>query len=209
MKKLSLFIALTSSSLLGYSQNNNEKNVPPEPIERSKFSIGVIGGFGDSFLLPYVNAQFRPSWNVGISAIYAPKQHFGIGIDALYSVEGAKFLYHNPYNQTDYTSQTELDYIRIPVKAIFFFRGYEKDFRPKVALGPTLGILVNETNSVNAASVDLGANLSLGFNYRIAKAVWINVDASYYQGFLDVYSNNSENDLNGNVRLNAGINLGF
>jgi len=209
MKKLSLLIALASTSIVGHSQNNNEKNVPPAPIEQSKFSIGIIGGFGHSFLMPYSNTTFRPSWNAGISAIYAPKQHWGIGIDVLYSVEGAKFKYTNPVSQTDYTVQTELDYIRIPVKAIYFFRGYEKDFRPKVALGPTLGILMSETNSVNAASVDLGANLSLGFNYRIAKAIWINVDASYYQGFLDTYSSNSDKDLNGNIRLNAGINLGF
>lgn len=209
MKKVFLTLALVTISILGHSQNNS-KVIPPEPIEQSKFSIGVIGGFGHSFLMPYSNTAFCPSWNAGISAIYSPWQHWGVGLDALYSAEGAKFYYQNgASDQSDLTIHRELDYVRVPVKVIYFFRTYEKDFRPKVSLGPTLGVLVNEKNSSNASSVDLGANLTLGFNYRIARAIWINVDANYYQGFLDTYSGNSETDLNGNIRLNAGINFGF
>jgi hypothetical protein len=207
MKTL-LFIALASSALLGYSQNNNDV-VPPAPVEQSKFSIGVKGGFGHSFMVPYKNYIFGPSWDAGISAIYAPGQHWGLGVDALYSMEGAKFEYLDNETGIGYNRQATLDYIRIPVKAIYFFRGYDKDFRPKITLGPSLGILVGEVNSVNASSIDLGGKITAGFNYRVARAIWINVDASYYQGFLDVYSNNSENDLNGNVRLDAGINFGF
>jgi hypothetical protein len=207
MKPL-LFIALASSALMGYSQNNNTVE-PPAPIEQSKFSIGLKGGFGHSFIAPYKNYMFCPSWDAGVSAIYAPGQHWGLGVDALYSMEGVKFEYLDNETGIGYDRQATLDYIRIPVKAIYFFRSYEKDFRPKISLGPSLGILVGEVNSVNASAIDLGGKLTAGFNYRIAKAVWINVDASYYQGFLDVYSNNSENDLNGNVRLDAGINFGF
>lgn len=208
MKNLSLIIAFTSATLVGYAQNNNEKE-PPAPIEQSKFSIGVDGGFGHSFLQPYSNVVFRPSWSAGLSAVYAPGQHWGIGLGANYSVEGVKFKYTNANNQTEFTSQNELGYVRVPLKAIYFFRSYEKDFRPKVTLGPTLGILVNEVNSVNAASIDFGGNASLGFNYRLAKAIWLNVDAVYYQGFVDTYSTNSDNDLNANIRLNVGLHLGF
>ncbi len=209
MKHLLTTITLIASSLAAFSQDNNNKIETPAPIEQSKFSIGLKGGFGHSFIMPYRNYIFCPSWDAGISAIYAPGTHWGIGLDALYSMEGAKFEYLDPVSGNGYDRQVTLDYVRIPVKAIYFFRDYDKDFRPKVSLGPSLGILVGEVNSTNARSIDLGGKFTAGFNYRVARAIWINVDASYYQGFMDVYSGNSENDLNGNVRLDAGINFGF
>lgn len=208
MKTTVLFIALTTTSILGYSQNNNDIK-PPAPIEQSKFSIGLKGGFGHSFMLPYKNTIFCPSWDAGISGIYAPGKHWGLGVDVLYSMEGSRLEYTNPLTGLGYNTKRTLDYIRIPVKAIYFFRDYQKDFRPKITLGPSLGILVGEVNSVNAASIDLGGKASIGFNYRVARAIWINVDATYYQGFMDVYSGNSNTDLNSNVRLDAGINFGF
>ena len=209
MKHVFATIDLVACSLSAYSQGNNNKIDPPAPIEQSKFSIGVKGGFGHSFMMPYENFIFCPSWDAGVSGIYAPGKHWGLGVDVLYSMEGAKFEYMDPETGKGYDRQVTLDYIRIPVKAIYFFRDYTKDFRPKVSLGPSLGILVGEVNSRNASSIDLGGKLTAGFNYRIARAIWINVDASYYQGFMDIYSSNSENDLNGNVRLDAGINFGF
>lgn len=209
MKKVFTIIALAASTVTGFAQENNNKIDPPAPIEQSKFSIGVKGGFGHSFILPYQNYIFSPSWDAGISGIYAPGTHWGLGVDVLYSMEGGKFEFLNNTTGEGYTRQVTLDYIRIPVKAIYFFRDYDKDFRPKVAIGPSLGVLVGEVNSTNASTIDLGGKLTAGFNYRIARAIWINVDASYYQGFMDIYSSNSENDLNGNVRLDAGINFGF
>lgn len=209
MKTIITTIALFASVFTAYSQDNNNRIDPPTPITQSKFSIGLKGGFGHSFMMPYRNYIFSPSWDAGISAIYAPGTHWGLGVDALYSAEGAKFEFLDPETGKGYDRQVRLNYIRIPVKAIYFFRDYEKDFRPKVALGPSLGILIGEANSTNASSIDIGGKFTAGFNYRVARAVWINVDASYYQGFTDVYGSNSGNDLNGNVRLDAGINFGF
>ena len=205
MKTLTLVIALASSTLMGVAQENNAKVPPAKP---SSFSIGAKGGFGHSFLTPYKNTIFCPSWDAGISAIYSVREHWGVGLDVIYSAEGAKFEYLRPTGET-YDIQQRLNYVRVPVKAIYFFNKYDDNFRPKVALGPTLGILVSEENSKDASTIDLGANLTLGFNYRIARGIWINVDATYYQGFLDVYSNTAENELNGNIRLDAGINFGF
>jgi len=209
MKKITLLIALASTTLIGYSQDNNAKIDSPDPVKTSPFSIGFKGGFGHSFQVPYSNTVFCPSWDAGISAIYSLREHWGVGLDLLYSKEGVKFKYTNPVTKQENTTHVELDYVRIPGSIIYFFGTYANDFRPKVAIGPSLGILVSEKNSVNAASIDLGAQATLGFNYRLAKAIWLNVDATYYQGFLDVYSNNNDNDWNGNVRLNAGVNFGF
>ncbi|HOZ87545.1 MAG TPA: hypothetical protein PL029_07295, partial [Bacteroidia bacterium] len=71
MKKISLFIALAFGALLSVAQNNNTI-LPPDPIRQSNFSIGITGGYGHSFLVPYRNYAFNSSWNAGLSAVYSP-----------------------------------------------------------------------------------------------------------------------------------------
>lgn len=200
MKRFILTLALAYGSLM--AQNNNE-NKPVEPIEQSIFSIGVKGGFGQSFIVPYNNYLFNSSWNAGLSAIYAPWVHWGVGMDVTYSSEGATFY------GSDVNFMTKLDYLRVPVKAIYFFQRYENDFRPKVSIGPTLGFLVDDHGNKGYSGFDFGATAAAGFNYRLLRAVWLNADVSYYQGLIDSYSANSENDMNGNVRLDLGISVGF
>lgn len=201
MKTFTLIAALFTAGICS-AQTNNDK-IPADPIKQAPFSVGLKGGFGQSYIMPYSNYTFNSSWDAGISATYSPWAHWGIGLDAVYSSEGGSF------NYMDQISTIKLDYVRIPVKAIYFFRTYEKDFRPKITLGPKVGFLVNETNSTNANFLDLGANLTAGFNYRLLRAVWLNADVSYYQGFIDTYKSNSVTDLNGNVRLDLGICVGF
>jgi outer membrane protein W len=201
MKTLTLITALLTVGICA-AQTNNDK-IPAEPIKQAPFSIGLKGGFGHSYIMPYSNYTFNSSWDAGIAATYAPWKHWGIGLDATYSSEGASF------NYMDNVLTTKLDYVRVPVKAIYFFKTYENDFRPKITLGPTVGFLVNQTNTTNANFLDLGGNVTLGFNYRLLRAVWLNADVSYYQGFLDAYPGNRETDLNGNIRLDLGICVGF
>lgn len=202
MKKIALLIALASGSLISFAQNNNDV-IPPAPIEESKFSFGVKGGFGHSFIMPYSNYKFMPSWNAGISAVYSPFVHWGYGLDVLYSQEGSKL------GNSDFEYSTTLNYIRIPVKAIYFFRKYEMDFRPRISLAPTVGFLTNGSDHPSFNTVDFGAAAAIGFNYRIARAVWISVEGTYYQGLIDAQTGNDETDLNGNARLDVGLNFGF
>ncbi len=201
MKKIIFTISLLSACYAGVSQNNNI--VPNKPIEQSIFSLGITGGIGHSFLTPYSNYRFHASWDAGLSAIYSPWKHWGIGLDVIYSSEG--WTLHNG----DVNSSSQVDYFRFPLKAIYFFKDYESDFRPKIALGPTFGIMNNQVNISAVTGTDLGATASLGFNYRLMRAVWLNADLSYYQGFIDVFKYNDYNNLNGNVRLNLGLSLGF
>ena len=202
MKRIHIIIACISASIGSYAQTNIDI-IPPQPIEQSKFSIGVKGAFGHSFLMPYSDPSFLPSRDAGLSAIFSPYKHLGFGIDATYSREGVKF------ETPEYTSTTELKYVRLPVKVIYFFRDYDKDFRPKIAIGPTIGFLTNKGDNSAYNTTDVGVNASLGFNYRLLRAVWLNIDASYYQGLTDIYKSNNERDLNGNARLNLGLSFGF
>lgn len=206
MKKVSLLLSALLFSVAFYSQNNNTK-VPSEPIRQSNISLGVKGGFGHSFIAPYRNFGFNPSWNAGLSALLSPWAHWGLGMDVVWSSEGATFIDKSDDIKRKY--QTEQDYIRVPIKAIYFFHTYERDFRPKVSFGPTVGFLVSESKSAGTRNFDAGATLTAGFNYRLIRAVWLTVDATYYQGLVDTYTGNAENDLNGNMRLDLGVSFGF
>ena len=203
MKKIIVLLNFLSLSSLTFSQNNNTLD-PPVPAEQSVFSIGPQGGFGHSFISPYAGAKFQPSWNAGITAIYSPCVHWGAELDIRYSAEGAKIE-----DREGVTSVTELRYIRVPLKAVYFFRKYENDFRPKISLGPAIGFLTEQINSTGARSVDFGANASLGFHYRLVRAIWLTADVNYYQGFIDTYDATLEKKLNGNIRLDLGISFGF
>jgi len=202
MKKVIILLALISATIGTQAQTNNDI-IPPKPIDQSKFSLGFKGAFGHSFLMPYSKPSFMPSWDAGLAAIYSPYEHVGFGLDAVYSAEGVRF--ENP----EYTSETNLNYVRVEPKLIYFFRAYEKDFRPKVSISPAMGFLVNGSDNSSFKTFDIGAKGTIGFNYRLLRAVWLNIDGSYYQGLRDIYQNNSEKDLNGNVRLNLGMSFGF
>lgn len=171
---------------------------------QSKFSIGPSGGFGHAFITPYSDAQFKPSWNVGLTSIYSPVEHWGIGIDAKFSQEGSKVKVGE--NSADLT----LNYFRLPLKGYYFFKPYADNFRPKISLGPCLGILSDDQKSTSThTKVDFGVTGAIGFNYRLADEVWLDIDAAYYQGFVDLYKGDADKQLNGNITLNAGIIFGF
>lgn len=203
MKKLILLGCYLGLTLTVVSQNNNSID-PPVPAEQSVFSIGPQGGFGHSFIMPYAGAKFQRSWDAGIAAIYSPCVHWGVELDVRYSAEGGKFE-----DSEGITSVTGLRYVRVPLKAAYFFRKYENDFRPKIALGPTVGFLTEQINSSGAKSVDFGVNASLGFHYRLVRAIWLTGDVNYYQGLVDVYDATTEKELNGNVRFDLGVSFGF
>lgn len=203
MKKIILLASLFSS-LISFSQNNNGLD-PPVPAEQSVFSIGPQGGFGHTFITPYKGARFQPSWDAGVAAIYAPGVHWGVQLDIRYSAEGCKI--EDVENKS--TNAIFLRYVRVPLKAVYFFNRYEDDFRPKITLGPSIGFLNEQVNSTGAKSVDFGANASIGFHYRLVRAIWFTADVNYYQGFTDVYETTTEREMNGNLRLDMGLMFGF
>jgi hypothetical protein len=171
----------------------------------SRFSIGPTVGATHAFLIPYKSWQFNPQWTAGLSWIYSPYEHFGLGGDVRYSTEGGKL------NLEPGTNTIRLDYLRIPVKAMYFFGDVENSFRPKVTLGPSVGFLVDEMNTepVPANKVDFGANVSAGFNYRMMENLWLNVDLNYYQGLIKIRDAGSTKEMNGNLGLQLGVLVGL
>jgi hypothetical protein len=171
----------------------------------SKFSIGPSFGFGHAYLTPY-NCEFFPTWSAGIISVYAPVQWFGLGVDVRYSSEGSRTKVQDSGTRT-----TVLNYVRVPVKAIFFFGDVEDDFRPKVSVGPSFGFLVSETDPYDAKvwPFDAGVNASLGFNYRLKEAIWLNTDINFYQGLTDVRRESGVQERNANIGLNLGVAFGL
>jgi len=193
MKRLVLTGLLGCLGLIGFAQ--------------SKFSLGVVGGASHSYVSTYENNRFNPCWNAGIRAVYGPGEHWAMSMDVLYSREG---YYQNRLRGG--TTFSNLDYIRVTDRATYFFRPYTVNFRPKVSLGPSVGFLVDQEspNGEEARPVDFGMQGSLGFNVRLVKEVWLNFDAAYYQGLVDVYKRPAGgHDLNGRMGVDLGVTFGF
>jgi hypothetical protein len=137
-----------------------------------------------------------------------------VGLDLKYSGEGMKTKLRGE------TATTRLNYVRIPIKLIYFFNNFGNDFRPKIYVGPSLGILAGGETKLFLPSgtakvdskdlyedVDLGLLFGTGFNYRIASGTWLNVDLAYGHGFTDIAKTGDA--YNRNFSLNVGLAWGL
>ena len=166
---------------------------------QSTISIGPTVGFGHSWISNSgVDNKFNPMYNAGLSFIYSTQTHWGFGVDAKYSAEGAKA------NVEGGTTEINANYIRVPLKAIYFFNKNGNAIRPKVSLGPTFGFLVGDNEAKDALkSFDIGGQLSAGANFRVSPKTWLNADLSYYHGFTEVAENSDSR--NRNIGVNVSL----
>lgn len=175
---------------------------------QGKFSLGPTAGFGMSTLSNVTNSKMRTSANAGLSLVYSAVEHFGIGLDVKYSFEGAKVEFGSVKNQID------LNYVRVPLKAIYFFNKYGDNLRPKIFAGPSFGFLtkakLNDVETTSAYNnVDVALLFGAGLNYRMVKNTWFNVDVSSSLGLSDATKNNNESNATRNYQLNVGVNFGL
>lgn len=209
MKKYVLGLVLSIMSLAAVAQSN---------------SLGINAGFGHSWIKNYSDAQFNPHGNFGASFVHSTKSSFGFGADLKFSLEGAQEEYVS--GGTKYEHTTDLNYVRVPLKAIWFFGKYGQKVRPKIHLGPSLGFLVGANdkivNTTNGNIVsdrksdddyhnfDIGVLAGIGFNYRLVKNTWFTTDLNYYTGFKDISQNpGTAKHINNNLALNIGVNWGI
>lgn len=138
----------------------------------------------------------------------------------------------------DYDQTKDVSYIRIPLRVYYFFGKYKQKVRPKVYAGPSFGFKLAGNNKlkgndditknwINGGSkdafpnpefntFDLGLQVGAGANITLGKAVWLNADINYYQGFLDAmkdkeHPNTMKNgtNWNQNLRLQVGVLFGL
>lgn len=173
---------------------------------QSKFSLGPTAGVGHSWISKTNNAKFKLAANAGLAMVYSATEHFSIGLDAKYSFEGVKST------ASLETGSLDLNYLRFPLKAIYFFNNYENPLRPKIFAGPSFGFLssakLNNADVKNAFnSSDFGIIAGAGFNYKLVKDSWFSADLSYLHGLSDVGKVGSNH--NRNISVNIGVHFGL
>ncbi|MBC8045401.1 MAG: PorT family protein [Fimbriimonadaceae bacterium] len=202
IKKL-FIIFLLLTSLQGVAQN---------------ISIGPAVSFGSSWVsfdqTDSINSQFHPAFSGGVFIIYSPSSTWGFGADLLYSREGATV--EQTILGSKFISEVNFDYIRIPLKAIYFFNEYGDPVRPKIFIGPQIGFLLaakfEDVDVMDAYNpFDAGIVAGAGANMRLAEAIWLNVDVHYYQGLVDISDNTftDERNLNSNAAITVGVAFGL
>ena len=187
--------------------------------QKSKFSIGPNAGFGNSTLSNFQDREGHASGNLGLSLVYSAIEHFGVGADIKYSLEGAERT--RMVGSVKQEDKINLNYIRVPVKAIFFFNKFGDRLRPKAAVGPSFGFLVGGdrtdfngvrtedlSNTIN--TFDFGIHGSAGLNYRLIRNTWFTADLSYLHGLTDVEKGTANPTYaNRNLGINVGVNFGL
>lgn len=185
---------------------------------QSKFSFGPNAGIGRSWISNTQDVKSLLAGNVGLSLVYSAAEHFGIGLDTKYSFEGGQSTVAN------ITTTSNLNYVRLPLKAIYFFNKYGSKVRPKAFVGPSFGFLAGgevevirnnailETRKAKDLynSFDFGVTAGAGLNIRLVKNTWFNTDINYLHGVSNIVKNNSGgNNYNRNFSVNLGVNFGL
>jgi len=181
---------------------------------QSKFSLGPNAGVGGSWISNSTNSKTKLAGNAGLALVYSAAEHFGIGLDAKYSFEGGIS------ESTDAKTTVDLNYFRLPLKAIYFFNDYGDKVRPKVYVGPSFGFLTggkteivvgNASTTVDSKdyykSFDFGVTAGAGVNVRLVKNTWFNADLSYLHGISEIIKDSDAH--NRNLQVNVGVNFGL
>jgi outer membrane protein W len=175
-------------------------------VAQGRFSLGPNAGLGHSWVTNFNNSKFKLAANAGVSLVYSATEHFGIGLDAKYSFEGVKGPGAN--------NAVDLNYFRLPLKAIYFFNDYGDKLRPKIYLGPSFGFLsAAKAGDADVKkyynSSDIALTAGAGFNYRLVRNAWFNADLNYLNGLSNIVKNSSEKVHNRNIGINVGVNFGL
>jgi outer membrane protein W len=184
-------------------------------------SFGPIVGLGHSWIHGVAgDKKFKLAPSAGVTMVYSAGEHWGFGLDEKFSHEGSK--QEGPFPNTE--STINANYIRVPLKAIYFFGQLGEKVRPKVVGGPSFGFLVGgkqklednngetliETKTKDVLnSFDVGFNGGIGLNMRLTRNTWLNTDVSYYHGLKNISKTNDQDWKNRNVTLNVGVAFGI
>lgn len=159
---------------------------------------------------------------LGVNYIYSSAEKWGFGVGAFFSQEGVGY----DSDVANLDGKTTLEYIRVPLKGIFFFNTIAYRFRPKAFLGPSLGFLLSAHSKLGDAdrikledrnkpnSFDLGITGGVGFNYKLASRTWLNFDLGYTHGLIglansDLNVDRANDTFNRSINATIGISFGF
>ncbi|GAB3431450.1 porin family protein [Niabella aquatica] len=162
---------------------------------------------------------FHPTVQFGRTALYNFSDNVGIGLGTFFSTEGVTFKINN--NTGARKTEQRMNYIRIPLGAMFTFGDPISKVRPRLGIGGSVGFLVGgktyllgdndlftgaKTIKAMSTKVDAGATGSLGLSVRVADGFLINHDINYYHGLVE---NKYESNLPSFTHRNIGLSMGF
>ncbi len=218
-KKVFLTILLTFGVAVSYAQSPKPSPKAMKNKRPHYLSLGPVLGFGHSWVSNMGGTmRFMPSGSIGVGMVYAKHEHWGWGAQLSFTSEG----YYTNYN--GFNAMGVPGYLRMPVRAYYFFGDYKNIVRPKVYLGPSIGVkLMEQTTRDNVVAghdmllhtgdfrtLDFGLNAGAGVNIQLAKGTWLNLDLGYYHGLTDVLDDPAAmNIMNRNLGINAGILFGL
>lgn len=172
-------------------------------------SIGPLVGLSiANFRGDISNTDWKPGLTIGGFYNYSSESGFGFSGQLLFTQLGAQI--------NNKTNEINLNYIQAPLLATFFFGRYGDRLRPKIFLGPNLNFLVGARdkngNNINGdsnnrvyAPFDLGLTFGAGLNYRLQEKIWLNFDARYGVGLIDVTRLDNAKVRNNNWGINLGL----
>jgi outer membrane protein W len=184
-------------------------------------SFGPIVGLGHAWMTGMEgDKEFKFAPSAGVTFIYSAGPNWGFGIDLKYSREGSKVK----SSSFGLEGTTNASYLRVPVKAIYFFGELGQKTRPKVMLGPSMGILLGGKHKIETSEgslvaegevkdimhrFDMGVQVGAGLNQRLSRNTWLNTDISYYHGLRDLQKNGNDNWKNRNIAISVGVAFGI
>lgn len=214
LKFLGIALLATTSA---FAQDATKDKADNKATKSKYTSIGPVAGFGHSWVSNNVN-QFKPSGYLGFGLLYSRYEHWGFGGTLTASHEGFSHEVYTP--QGTFVNTYDPTYLRFTPRAYYFFGQYKDNVRPKVFAGPSIAYKLVEDQYIDVPtpigvqypdmfqSFDFGLNAGAGVNIKIGKYTWLNLDADYYHGLLDV-TNTIDNNMNRSLRANVGIMIGI
>lgn len=196
-------------------------------VNAQRTSIGITAGAGTAWMSDVdQDVTFNPAWNLGGTLVYSTAHHWGFGVDVKYSREGVRFEHpgSGPYNGQTMTTKVGSDYIRVPLRAIYFFNSDDKTFRPNISVGPSFGFLTGGSvrmydgndREISKSLVkdsfdafDFGVQGTIGASFMVSEGVWFSADLAYYHGLIQQNQNGPNNMMNRNLGVNLGLRFGI
>ena len=186
-------------------------------------SMGPVAGFNHTWMTGMgPNRVFNPGATVGGRLTYSFNPHWGVGTDLIGSWEGVKTKVNYPANST--SVDANLVYLRLNPRMSYYFGELGDRVRPNIFGGTSFGALVGgETttsiaptsegprtvttvkSSENYNTFDAGLFAGVGLNYRIGKATWLNTEAVYNNGLVDLTKNDNTWSASRGVAFNIGV----
>jgi hypothetical protein len=159
----------------------------------------------------YSNSSNRNGFNLGASAEYYFSERWSIKGKLIYDQKGWNDGFITSDN-TDYTTNYELDYITVPVMANWHF-GRKRNWY--LHFGPYVGILLNARETAFNTDLkstfngtDVGFSSGVGVKFPISNNAKLFVEADGQDGFTDIFQSNSDAAVfNERFSINIGINF--